>query len=302
MKRTGTPGTTSPAKHAQAAEIYDFRRPTTLAREHSRVLELAFDTFARQWGTQLTSRVRVKAAVVSEQVIMQSYDEYSASLPSTTAMVLCKLGDTDAKAVIQFPTSSGLSWVGRMLGGNGSLIADERKFTQIEQSLIKKLMDDALEDLTYSMGTYLPGPAAVEAIHYNSQFAQAAAPSDLMIVAAFTITVGENVAEATLALPAETLLAQLGSAHPTEKATNAGALVRDQLAQVPVDIAVQLSPAAVKPGAILNLSVGDLLALPHSRHMPLDVAVDGQRLAQATAGTNGSRIAAIIVSTKEYTP
>lgn len=301
MKRTGTPGRTTSAKTASAVEIYDFRRPTTLAREHSRVLELAFDTFARQWGTQLTSRVRVKATVVSEQVIMQSYDEYSASLPSTTAMVLCRLGETDAKAVIQFPTSSGLAWVGRMLGGNGSLIAEERKFTQIEQSLIKKLMDDALEDLSYSMGAFLPSAASVDTIHYNSQFAQAAAPADLMIVAAFTITVGENIAEATLALPAESILAQLGSAHPAEKAFNTTELVLDQLGRVPVDVAIQLNPAAVKPGAILHLSVGDLLTLPHSKYQPLDLTVDGQRLAQATAGTNGSRMAAIIVSTKEHT-
>lgn len=281
-------------------EIYDFRRPTTLAREHSRVLELAFDTFARQWGTQLTSQVRVKASVTSNHVIMQSYDEYSASLPSTTAMVLCSLGESDAKAVIQFPTSAGLSWVGRMVGGNGSLKADERKFTQIEQALIKKIMDHALEDLAYSMGAFLPSPAAVAAIHHNSQFAQAAAPTDLMIVAAFTITVGENVAEATLALPAETLLAKLGSAQPAEKTSNAEELIRSQLARVPVDVTVQLNPAAVKPGAILNLSVGDMLTLPHSKHLPMDVAVDGHQLALATPGTNGSRIAAFIVSTKEY--
>lgn len=35
-------------------EAYDFRRPMTLAREHGRVFEMAFETFARQWGTQLT--------------------------------------------------------------------------------------------------------------------------------------------------------------------------------------------------------------------------------------------------------
>uniref|UniRef100_UPI0037045857 hypothetical protein n=1 Tax=Vibrio cidicii TaxID=1763883 RepID=UPI0037045857 len=71
--------------------VYDFRRPTTLAREHSRVLELAFETFARQWATQLTAKVRVLSQVTCDSVAMQTYDEYAASLPATTAMVLCEL-------------------------------------------------------------------------------------------------------------------------------------------------------------------------------------------------------------------
>ena len=107
-------------KAAKAVEVYDFRRPTTLAREHSRVLELAFETFARQWGTQLTAKVRVNSTVTSEQVLMQTYDEYAASLPPVTAMVLCALEDITAKAVIQFPTSAALTWVAHMLGGNGT--------------------------------------------------------------------------------------------------------------------------------------------------------------------------------------
>ncbi|WP_235835466.1 MULTISPECIES: hypothetical protein [Arthrobacter] len=69
----------------RTVDVYDFRRPTTLPRQHSRVLEVAFETFARQWGTQLTAKVRVKSTVTLEQLIMQSYDEYASSLPSASA-------------------------------------------------------------------------------------------------------------------------------------------------------------------------------------------------------------------------
>lgn len=36
------------AKPQRSVELYDFRRPSTLAREHSRVIETAFESFARQ--------------------------------------------------------------------------------------------------------------------------------------------------------------------------------------------------------------------------------------------------------------
>ena len=287
-----------PARGNRSVEVYDFRRPTTLAREHTRVLELAFETFARQWGTQLTAKVRVVSQVACEQVIMCTYDEYAASLPPTTAMVLFALDDIDAKAVVQFPTSAALSWVGHMLGGNGSqLVTAERKFTQIEQALLRRLMEDALEDLRYSLGSLLVTPIAVDGIQYNSQFAQAAATSDLMIVARFEIRVGESIAAATVALPAVALLPQLGETNPTRSTVGAKELVHAQLAWVPVDVSLRLASARVLPDRILSLAVGDVLRLPHPQHRPLDVAVGGQPLAGAAVGANGSRLACVVTST-----
>ncbi|MCG2621663.1 flagellar motor switch protein FliM [Arthrobacter sp. I2-34] len=288
-----------PAKPAPTVEVYDFRRPTTLAREHSRVLELAFETFARQWGTQLTAKVRVISQVTSEQVLMQTYDDYAASLPPTTAMVLCALEDITGKAVIQFPASAALTWVAHMLGGNGSDTIPERKFTQVEQALIKRLMEDALEDLRYSLGSLLTTPIGLDSIHYNSQFAQAAATNDLMIVATFEIRVGDNVAPATVAFPAEVLLAQLRDAFPMSNTANARSLIEAHLAQLPVDVSLQFAPIQVTPRDVLGLAVGDVLPLPHPQHRPLDVAIGGQPLAHAAVGANGSRLAGVIVTTEE---
>lgn len=291
----------SAIKPARSVEVYDFLRPTTLAREHSRVLELAFETFARQWGTQLTAKVRVLSQVTCDQVEMTTYDDFAASLPSTTAMVLCPLDGITAKAVVQFPSAAALGWVTAMLGGAASTSAvfPERKFTPIEQALVRRLMDDALEDLRYSFGSLLTTPISVGGFQYNSQFAQAAAKSDLMIVASFDIRVGEHSAPATLALPAEILLPQLGETNPTSTTANARELIDAQLASVPVDVALQFLPALVLPSAVLRLAVGDLLPLPHPEHRPLDVTVGGVPVGRAAVGANGSRLAGVIVTTEE---
>lgn len=281
---------------APEALVYDFRRPTTLAREHSRVLELAFETFARQWATQLTAKVRVLSQVACQSVAMQTYDEYAASLPATTAMVLCELDGVAPKGVIQFPTVAALSWVNAMLGGTGNPVDAERTFTQIEHALVRRLMDDALEDLRYSLGSLLSAPIAVDAIQYNSQFAQAAATAELMIVATFELRVGENVAQATLALPAAVLLPQLGETNPTSSADDARELLDAQLAHVPVDVSLRLTPARVKPSVVLGLAVGDLLPIPHPQHRPFDLAVGGHPVAGAALGSSGSRLACVIVN------
>jgi flagellar motor switch protein FliM len=186
-----------------------------------------------------------------------------------------------------------------MLGGDGSHSAPERKFTPIEQALVRRLMDDALDDLRYSFGNLLASNIAVESLQYNSQFAQAAATNELMIVAAFTISVGTNEATATLALPADTLLAQLGDANPTSTLAQAEGFMRSQLTRVPVDVSIRLSPATVRPRDVLELAVGDLIPLPHPQHRPLDVTVEGQPIARAALGSNGSRLACVVVETQE---
>lgn len=290
----------SASRQLKMVEAYDFSRPTTLAREHSRVLEMAFETFARQWGTQLTAKVRVKTQITCDDVLMQTYDDYSASLPSTTAMVLCVLDGLDSRAVIQFPINAALTWVSNMLGGHGNQeILDRASFTPIEHGLVRRLMENALEDLRYSFGPMLTIPVSLGTVQYNSQFAQAAAPSDLMIVAGFTVRVGDVAAAATMAIPAEVLMSHLNVGGAAKATRDPKTLLRAQLSNVPVEVSLELAPAVVKPAMVLNLTVGDVLPMPHSTTTPFNVVVDGHRLARASAGTNGSRLAAVIVTTEE---
>jgi flagellar motor switch protein FliM len=281
---------------ARVVEPYDFRRPTTLAREHSRILEAAFDSFARQWGTQLTAKVRTKSTATTESVIVQTYDEYVASLPPVTSMVRCVLGDLPAKMVVQFPTPAALGWVARMVGGHLDKSGLERKFTPIEHALVKSLVDEALDVLSYSLGPLLPQEPHVESIQHNSQFAQAAATSDLMVVVTFTLEVGDTVAAVTVAIPADTLLPQLGAVNPMASSDNAAQLVSQQIGEVPVDVAVRLETTAVTPEQVLTLAVGDTIALPHHSREPFRVTVGGRDLARAMVVRSGSRAAARIVS------
>ncbi|MHA7274059.1 hypothetical protein ACX80Z_11555 [Arthrobacter sp. TMT4-20] len=50
-KKAAAPSKDTARPKPKTIEVYDFSCPTTLAREHARVLELAFETFARQRGT-----------------------------------------------------------------------------------------------------------------------------------------------------------------------------------------------------------------------------------------------------------
>ncbi|WP_024286284.1 flagellar motor switch protein FliM [Cellulomonas sp. KRMCY2] len=302
--------TAAPArrKRSTTPELYDFRRPMTLAREHGRVLEMAFETYARQWGTLLTSRLRVVTHVTLESVEMRSYDEYVRGLPDLTVMVLCSVEQARSTAVMQLPVDATMIWVDYLLGGPGLVAGQpEREFTEIEWHLVRDLLQQALGDLTYAFAAVCPLDVTARSVQYNPQFVQAAAASEPVIVATFELNVAERTSTATLMVSADVLLAtlrageQLDNRSVEEVREHREALERiaDQVQEVPVSVSVRFSPLTVSALDINQLEVGDLVSLHHPVDKPLDVVVGDVVLARAALGSNGSRLACLVVTSEE---
>ncbi|WP_309069318.1 flagellar motor switch protein FliM [Microbacterium sp.] len=286
-------------RDAPVVEVYDFGRAATLAREHARTLELSFETFARQWATQLTDKIRVRAHVGLEQVSMLTYAEYADSLPPTTAIVVCApagADTSDASSIVQFPLSAALSWIVQLVGGRPVDITEERALTPIEQALIRYLMTDALENLGHALGGLLPRGLTVSGIQYSPAFAQLASAGDLVIVARFSMRFGERVVPASVMLRAAPVLERLTSATPTAPVDNAPALIRRRIEETPVELSLRLAPRAVRPSDVLGLSVGDVLRFPHAHDRPLDLVSGDVPVATAAVGTSGARLACVITS------
>ncbi|MEN1976982.1 FliM/FliN family flagellar motor switch protein [Cellulomonas sp. P4] len=289
-------------------EPYDFRRPMTMAREHARVLEMAFETFARQWGNQLTARLRAMAQVTLDGLSLTSYDEYVRTLPGTTAMMLCTIEQTRQTAVVQVPVSTTMVWIDFLLGGPGSGDPrEDRELTEIELTLLRGVMQAALGDLGYAFSALAPLDVTFRSVQYNPQFVQAVPASDAVLVATFQMRVGEREDLATVMFPAELLLAAVRQADGSN-----GRSLEDQRAhevaladleaaveEVPVEVAVRFAPVVVRPRDVVDLAVGDVVPLSHPSSQPLDVVVDGVVLARAAAGNNGSRLACMVVTVEE---
>lgn len=295
-------------RRTHVPEPYDFRRPMTMAREHARVLEMALETFARQWGTQMTARLRALAQVTFEGLALTSYDEYIRSLPGTTVMVLCTIEQTRQTAVVQLPMSSAMVWIDYLLGGPGAGEGRlDRELTDIEFTLLRGLLQPSLGDLAYAFAGLVPLDVTVRAVQYNPQFVQAVPASDAVLVGSFALRVGDREDEATLMMPAEMLLGAVRSADGAggrtleDQRARAVAVVELETAvqEVPVEVTVRFSPVTINPRDVLALQVGDVLPLSHPSSRPLDVVVGDVVLARAAAGNNGSRLACMVVTVEE---
>ncbi len=284
---------------------YDFRRPIQLSREHQRILMLSFDGFARQATTVFTSSLRTVCQVTLQTIEQRTYNEYVDSLGNQTYMTLFAADPMAGLGVLEMPIAAIMSCVDHMLGGPGSNDQPDRPLTEIEGGVVKSFIDRLLGEMRYSMATILPLEPAAAAVEYSPQFAQAASPADVMVVAEFELRISERPHRMTICLPFSGLHPHLSNAsHPgpvsdRERAArvHAADLLRQQMDHVPVSVAIRFRSTQLGPIDLSQLQTGDVLRLSHPASAPLDVTVDGSTFAHATPGARGQRLAALIVDT-----
>ncbi|HET6153912.1 MAG TPA: flagellar motor switch protein FliM [Marmoricola sp.] len=286
---------------------YDFRRPIQLSREHSRILQLGFDGFARQATTVFTSSLRTVCQVAIASIDQRSYAEYVDSLDAATYLTMFAADPMPGLGVLEIPLVATMSCVDHMLGGPGNADQPQRPLTEIEAGVIGGLIERLLSEMRYSLAGIVPLEPAITGIEYSPQFAQVAGAADVMVVASFDLRVDERAHRMTVCLPFSGLLPHLATAaapapasdRERAKRARAAELLHAQFATVPLEVAVRFRPTRLGPDALSELQPGDVLRLAHPASAPLDVTVDDTTFAHATAGAQGQRLAALIVGTRK---
>jgi flagellar motor switch protein FliM len=295
-------------RRASAAEPrpYDFRRPSKLNREHVRNLQIAYETFSRQFTTILTSTLRVFSMVELIAVTQMAYGDYIDSLPSPSFMVLASIEPLAGTAVLQLPHETAMLCIDRLLGGPGADDQPVRPLTDIETELMRGLSQRLMHELRYAFEGLAHLEPAVIGLQSNPQFAQVTAASDSVVLASFEMRVGDQEGAATLAMPFTALHPVLEAASTSKRidrrdvAVRSAAAMRSRLSDVAVDVTVQFSTVVLNPNQILGLQVGDVLPLGQPTSYPLQVTSSGVTCAYAVPGSSGKNLACLIVEPPEH--
>jgi flagellar motor switch protein FliM len=284
---------------------YDFRRPIQLSREHTRILQVSLDGFARQMATVFTSALRTVCTAQLQGVAQQTYAEHVDSLAPMTYAVKLSAEPLPGLGLLDLPLPVVMSAIDHMLGGPGSDEQPRRPLTEIESSVVHGVVTRLLGELSYSLAGIVEVTPALVGIEYNPQLAQAAGAGDAMVVATFDLAIKERHHTVSLCLPFAGLHPRLQQAaapaavsdHERQQRDRAAAQVDRRFQDVPVDAVVRFRPTSLAPDAITHLAVGDVVRLSHRATEPLDVVVGEATFAHATAGSHGARLAALVVGT-----
>jgi flagellar motor switch protein FliM len=282
---------------------YDFRRPIKLSREHIRMLQIAYETYARGCATLLTSRLRTLSSVTLLAIEQLTYEEYVETLSSPTMMCAMTLEPLNGIALMELSLGTGMSFIDHLLGGPGGT-QPQRPPTDLEMPLLRGILDRMLAELKYAFGSLVDLSPALGTIEYNPQFIRTFAPSDAVVVASFEMRVGSEECVATYCLPFSMILPVLQgsgetdaelSASEADARRNAQMNLHAGMESVPLEVSVQFEPVVMRTDDVVDLQVGDIVPLNHPVSRPLAITVNDTTFAYAVPGNQGNRLACLVV-------
>lgn len=298
-----------PAVGGERAEArpYDFRRPNQFGRDHVRALQIVSESFARGFTSTLSTTLRAVSQVQLASIDQLAYGDHVKALPNPTLLALVSLDPLPGAAMLHLPLPIAMSAIDRFLGGSGSGSYPNRPLTDIESGLIRGLITRALQELAGSFESLVPIEPAIVQLESNPQFAQIAAPSDMVVIETFDIRIGSHDDRMSMCVPAaslqpvlervagQSLFADRGGA--VDRTATARAL-GDRIADVPVEVSVCFAPVALTSAEIVSLQAGDVLPLHHPVGDPLTLSADGVRCLAAVPGRKGKRLACVVVDSE----
>lgn len=296
-----------PGAKGPTVKRYDFRRPDKFSKDQLRTLHIIHESFARSVSTYLSGYVRtnVEGEVVS--VSESTYDEFIRSLTNPTLLAVLSMEPWEGNALLEIPPDLSFVLIDRLLGGPGTVPTRIRELTEIEQTVMRRLLNhmaSALGDAWANLTTLTP---RLERIDVNPQFVQLLPPHDMVIVIAIRMRVRGVEGRVNLCMPYASLepVAPRLSAHYLfggGRTTEVGRHVEELQARVKsmaVDLGVELGRTTLTVGELLDLAGGDVIRLDSQTGGKLPVRVGETIKFYGRPGRMGSRLAIEITEVVE---
>lgn len=304
----GSTGARRPARAAETAEsppthrrvrTYDFKRPDKFSKEQLRTLHVIHENFARLLTTHYTATFRTMVQLVVGSVDQSTYQEFIRSIHNPSIICPFSLKPLQGTCVLDINPVVGFPMIDRMFGGPGSALPRVRELTDIEATVMMRVIRGtlaALRDAWANIIVVEPEPMQIET---NPIFVQYAAPNDICVTVAIDVRVGEHVGVITLCLPYLTLEPTLGklSAHnwygsgPVQQKEDDLRVLQQRIGTARVPLAVELGRTRLTVRELLDLGAGDLILLDQRADEDVTVLVGAQPKFRARPGLRRGRLA-----------
>ncbi len=283
---------------------YDFKRPAKFSKEHLRTLELIFDHYGRLLSTNLPVYLRknVQISVANSETV--TFSEFSNSLGNPSVLSIINFRPLPGDIIMNLTSNLGFSIVDRMLGGQGGTIDKTRDFSEIELSILEKIIVICMQLLREPWKNVIEINPMLERIEMNPQFAQIIAPNEMIAIVTLNMKIGDVEGFMNVALPfltLESVIDNLNTKFWFSTMTNYSEevyndYIEGMLKRVDVPIKCLLGKSVVTVNDFTNLSVGDIIRLDTNVESALEVYVGNISKFTAVAGAINDKYAVKVTS------
>lgn len=285
-------------------KAYDFRRPDKFSKEQIRTLNMIHENFARGISTMLSARLRAMVDARVASVEQMTYAEFTRSMPNPTNLSIFNLPPLEGSGALELNPNLTFSIIDRLLGGTGTAGIKNRPLTDIEQSIIEKIILASLDALKESWENVIAFEPELEKVETNPMFAQLVPPNDMVILITMVTKIGEVEGMINVCIPymvlepvINKLTAQFwfSSVGKTVTSKNADVLQK-RLEKANIPLVVELGHTKISVRELLELQVRDVIKLDTGVNDELNVMVGSDTKFKGRPGLFGSRISVQITS------
>ncbi len=273
---------------------YDFKRPAKFSKEHLRTLEIIFEHYGRLISTNLPVYLRknIQVSVASSETV--TFSEFTNALANPVILGIVDFRPLPGNIIIELSSNLGFAMIDRMLGGQGLPLEKSRDFSEIEMSILQKMMIVCMQLMREPWKTVIDIEPVMDRIETNAQFAQVIAPSEMIAIVSMSLKIGDAEGFLNICLPyftVEDIMDKLNTKYWYSTMQESDKMdyeeqIESLIKRVDVPVKAVLGRNQVSVNDFLNLQVGDIIRLDTRVDSEMDIFVGNIRKFTALPGSS----------------
>ncbi len=248
---------------------YDLGRQERIVRGRMPTLELINERFARYLRIGLFNYMHRTTEISVGPIRVQKYSEFIRNLVVPTNLNLVQFKPLRGTGLVVFDPNLVFLVVDNMFGGDGRFHTrvEGRDFTPTEQRIIQGLLRVVFNEWEKAWKPVYEMKIDYVRSEMNSQFANIATPSEIVVAITYSLEFSGSVAEMHICMPysmvepiRDLLYSSMQSDHLVSDRRWIGTLTR-QLQSADVELVARLGSTHIPLGQILSMKVGDVIPI-----------------------------------------
>ncbi|MBZ4645870.1 MAG: flagellar motor switch protein FliM [Petroclostridium sp.] len=284
--------------HEKKIRNYDFRRPNKFAKDHLRTLNIIHEDYSRYITNFLSAYLRtlVHVEVISVEEI--SYHEFNNSISNPAVLAIVDFLPLSGYIILEINPNIVFALIDRILGGRGITVDKIRGFTEIELSIIERIVNQILGLLREPWENVADLKPRLDRIETNSQFAQIISPNEMVALITLDTKIGDVKGMINICIPhlvVEPVLPRLSTRYwfasiEKEISPQTKKSIENKIEDTNIPIKVILGKATLSVGDFIELQKGDVIQLDTTVNSDLKVLVGNIHKFNGKPGVKKNRI------------
>jgi flagellar motor switch protein FliM len=264
------------------------------------MLEIVFDRLVRLLSTTLRNFTSDNVDVSIDGIVSLRFGDYLNSVPLPAMLGVTRADEWDNYGLAVVDSALIYSVVDVLLGGRRGTAAmriEGRPYTTIERTLVERLVGVVLDDLTSAFEPLCPVNFRFERLEVNPRFAVISRPSNACVLVRLRVDMEDRGGKLEILLPYATLepvrelLLQQFMGEKFGRDSIWETHLAEELRHTDIGLDVVLDEQIIPLSTVLNLKVGDRIALGVAPGAPVSLRCGDITLFEGEMGRKGQRLA-----------